>query len=77
MSMIGSRSQGMKSGQQDSKQYRRLMVIAIVLFFFAAAVTRLLHIKERSVVSATGEHETLYQEARRMASTVLPYAFMN
>jgi len=77
MSTFGNHSQGLKGGQQDSKQYRRLMVIAVVLFFVAAAFARLLHIGARPVVAETGEHETLYQEARRMASTVLPYAFMN
>lgn len=77
MSLFISQSQGQQVGQQDIKQYWRLMVIAVGLCFVVVAVSRLLHVGTRTSVATTGKPETVYQEARRMACTVLPYAFMN
>jgi hypothetical protein len=77
MSITVSHDPAAQVGRDDLKLYRRLMVLAVVLFFFTAVIRRLLHLGARPMVAATGKPESLLHEARRMAGTVLPFAFMN
>ena len=77
MNLIVSHGQVQQDRQSDLKEYRRLMFIAVVLFFVFVAVTRLLPRSWRPTAPQAGQRESLYQEARRMACTCIPYAFMN
>ena len=77
MNLIFSHGQVQQDRQSDLKEYRRLMFIAVVLFFVFVAVTRLLPRTWRPTAPQAGHRESLYQEARRMACTCIPYAFMN
>jgi hypothetical protein len=61
--------------RRDRKAFRRLYVVAFTLFFVIAALSRLLPRAWRPLAVSTGPGESIYAEAARVASTVIPYAF--
>jgi hypothetical protein len=61
--------------RQDRKEFRRLYLVAFTLFFVIAALSRLLPRAWRPLAVPSGPSESIYGEAARVASTVIPYAF--
>lgn len=64
-----------QSRQTDKREYRWLMVIAVSCFFLVSVVTRLLPRGLRPFAAPGPERESCFEEARRMANAVIPYAF--
>jgi hypothetical protein len=63
-------------GQTEIHEFRLLIAIAVAWFFVIVVVSRLLPRTWRPFASKSGQRESWYGEARRMAYTVIPYAFM-
>jgi hypothetical protein len=53
-----------------------LLAFAMVLFFCIAALSRVLPRAWRPLASKQGPTESVFEEAKRTAYTVIPYAFM-
>jgi hypothetical protein len=56
-------------------EFRLLIALVFVWFFIAAAVRRLLPGKA-SVATVGGKRESCFEQAKRSAYSVIPYAFM-
>jgi len=59
----------------DRRDYRVLHALAVASFLFVSLVTRLLPRGLRPFARPDGRRESCLDEARRMASAVIPYAF--
>ena len=62
--------------QTEIQEFRLLIAIAVAWFFVVVMISRLLPRNWRPFASTLGQRKSWYGEARRMASTVIPYAFM-
>ena len=63
-------------GQTEIQEFRLLIAVAVAWFFVIVVVSRLLPRNWRPFASSSGQRESWYGEAKRMAYTVIPYAFM-
>jgi hypothetical protein len=59
----------------DKWEFRLLLALAMVCFFAVSVLTRLLPRRLRPFAAATDRQESCFEEARRMAYAVIPYAF--
>jgi hypothetical protein len=59
----------------DRRDYRFLLALAVSWFFVISVLTRLLPRGLRPFAASGPEHESCFEEARRMAHAVIPYAF--
>ena len=60
-------------GPMEKLQFRGLVSIVFLWFFAAAVIGR---ITPSGCESTTGKRESCFQEAKRSAYSVIPYAFM-
>jgi hypothetical protein len=60
----------------DRKNFQRLFRMTFLFFVVTAMLGRLLPWGRRSSASSNGEHESLIEEAKRMANTILPFVFI-
>ena len=69
---------GAMSGLERSefREFRVLLAFALVLFFCISALSRVLPRAWRPLASKQGPAESVFEEAKRTAYTVIPYAFM-
>lgn len=58
----------------DKWEFRLLLALAMAWFFAVSVLTRLLPRSLRPFAAASGQ-ESCFEEARRMAYAVIPYAF--
>lgn len=61
--------------QTDRREYRWLMAVAVACFFVVSVMTRLLPRGLRPFAACGSRRESCFEEARRMANAVIPYAF--
>lgn len=65
-----------QAGQRTDKwEFRFLMGLAVTSFFFVSLLTRLLPRSLRPFAAPSGRRESCFEEARRVAYAVIPYAF--
>jgi len=60
----------------DQKNFHRLFRLTFVLFLLVAVFRRLLPRSWRPFRSSLEGHETVFDEARRTANTILPFVFV-
>ena len=60
----------------DQKNFQRLFRLTFVLFLLVAVFHRLLPRSWRPFRSSLEGHETVFDEARRTANTILPFVFV-
>jgi len=73
---IDSRGMAPGLGRGEFREFRVLLAFAMVLFFCIAALSRVLPRAWRPLASKQGPTESVFEEAKRTAYTVIPYAFM-
>jgi hypothetical protein len=65
--------------QQDQRidkwEFRLLLSLAMACFFVVSVLTRLLPRSLRPFAAPASRRESCFEEARRMAWAVIPYAF--
>jgi hypothetical protein len=61
--------------RSDRRHYRWLHALAVSCFFIVSVLTRVLPRGLRPFAAAGPRHESCLEEARRVASAVIPYAF--
>jgi len=59
----------------DRRDYRWLHALAVSCFFVVSVLTRVLPRGLRPFAAPSQQRESCLEEARRMASAVIPYAF--
>lgn len=59
----------------DKWEFRVLLALAVSCFFVVSVLTRVLPRSLRPFAAAAGRRESCFEEARRMAYAVIPYAF--
>ena len=59
----------------DRKNYQRLFRVTFPMFLTVAVVGRLMP-HRRHAATASGDHESLVDEAQRMSSKILPFVFI-
>lgn len=62
--------------QSDRKNFRRLFGLTFLFFLVVGLAARLLPRTRRSSAVAWSGRESLVEEARRKANTILPFMFM-
>ncbi len=67
--------QSQKVRRTDRRDFRWLMALAVACFFLVSVLTRLLPRGLRPFAAAGPRRESCFEEARRMANAVIPYAF--
>lgn len=60
----------------DRKNFQRLFRLTFLFFLVTAVFGRLLPWGRRTSASSNGEQESLIDEAKRMANTILPFVFI-
>lgn len=60
----------------DRKNFQRLFRMTFLFFLVTALIGRLLPGSRRHAMSSSGEQESVIEEARRMANTILPFVFI-
>jgi len=60
----------------DQRNFHRLFRLTFVLFLIVAIVRRMLPRSWRPLTSSHEGHETVFEEARRTANTILPFVFV-
>ena len=64
------------AGQRNDRwEFRLLMGLTVSCFFVISVLTRLLPHSLRPFAAGTGRRESCFEEARRTAYAVIPYAF--
>ncbi|WOJ96454.1 hypothetical protein R0137_14540 [Congregibacter brevis] len=61
--------------QTDRRSYRFLLAMAVGCFFVVSVITRLLPRALRPFAVSARKRESCFEEARRVALAVIPYAF--
>ena len=61
--------------RSDSKEYRALMALSISCFLVVSVLTRFLPRGLRPLANSGARRESCFEEARRAAHAVVPYAF--
>lgn len=61
--------------QTDRRSYRILLAMAVSCFFVVSLMTRLLPRALRPFAASARKRESCFEEARRVALAVIPYAF--
>ena len=61
--------------RSDRRAYRWLYALAVSCFFVVSVLTRVLPRGLRPFAAACGQRESCWEEARRVANAVIPYAF--
>ncbi|MFK7830901.1 MAG: hypothetical protein AB8B57_14075 [Congregibacter sp.] len=61
--------------QTDKLEYRLLMALTVPWFLVVSVATRWLPSSLRPFASSGHEGESCWEEARRMAQAIIPYAF--
>ncbi len=61
--------------QTDKRSYRLLLAMAVSCFFVVSVITRLLPRALRPFAASARKRESCFEEARRVALAVIPYAF--
>ncbi|WP_439107002.1 hypothetical protein [Congregibacter sp.] len=61
--------------QTDRRSYRLLLAMAVSCFFVVSVFTRLLPRGLRPFAASARKSESCFEEARRVALAVIPYAF--
>ena len=65
-----------QAGQRTDKwEFRFLISLAVACFFVVSLLTRLLPRSLRPFAASPDRHESCFEEARRVAYAVIPYAF--
>lgn len=59
----------------DRRSYRVLLAMAVSCFFMVSVLTRLLPRALRPFAASARKPESCFEEARRVALAVIPYAF--
>lgn len=59
----------------DKWEYRWLLGLTVACFFVVSMLTRLLPRGLRPFAASARRKESCFEEARRMANAVIPYAF--
>lgn len=59
----------------DKWEYRWLLGLTVGCFFIVSMLTRLLPRALRPFAASSRRQESCFEEARRMANAVIPYAF--
>jgi len=64
-----------KVRRTDRRSYRLLLGMAVSCFFIVSVLTRLLPRALRPFAASARKRESCFEEARRVALAVIPYAF--
>jgi hypothetical protein len=65
-----------ENGGHELIEFRMLIAVAFVWFFVAAAVSRVVPADRQPEGIASCQGESCYKQAKRLAYTAIPFAFM-